>query len=267
MIDLHSHILPGIDDGAHDLAASLAIARMAVADGIQVMACTPHFMPGMYDNESNDVRHRVASLQQSLIEADINLSLVVGCDAHIRPDFLACLRDGKILRLNDSRYVLFEPPHNIVPQRLEDLLFNITVSGYVPVLTHPERLKWIEQQFPLMESLVRAGVWMQITTGSLTGRFGSRPKYWAERMLSSGMVRILATDAHNLTSRPPIMSEAFAIAEAELGLDEARNLVLIRPADILDNEPAENSPPILIAEKTQLSPPARWRRMFMGVGK
>jgi protein-tyrosine phosphatase len=120
MIDLHSHILPGVDDGARDLAASLDMARMAVADGIQVMACTPHFMPGMYDNESQDIRTRIASLQSSLQEADINLSLVVGSDAHIRPDFLSCLRDGKILRLNDSRYVLFEPPHNIAPQRLED---------------------------------------------------------------------------------------------------------------------------------------------------
>lgn len=265
MIDLHSHILPGVDDGAHDLAASLNMARMAVADGIKVMACTPHFMPGMYDNESNDIRQRVASLQKSLDEAHINLSLVVGCDAHIRPDFLKCLRDGEILRLNDSRYVLFEPPHNVVPKRLEDLLFNIIVAGFVPVLTHPERLKWIEQQFPLMESLVKAGVWMQITAGSLTGRFGPRPKYWANRMLASGMVRILASDAHNITSRPPIMSEAFSIAEAELGLDEARNLVLVRPADILDNEPAENSPPIPIAEKTQVSPPGRWRRLFMGV--
>lgn len=267
MIDLHSHILPGVDDGAHDLAASLDMARMAVADGIQVMACTPHFMPGMYDNESNDIRKRVASLQNSLRDANIDLSLVVGCDAHIRPDFLSCLRDGKILRLNDSRYVLFEPPHNIVPQRLEELLFNITMAGFVPVLTHPERLKWIEQQFPLIESLVRAGVWMQITTGSLTGNFGSRPKYWANRMLASGMVRILASDAHNITSRPPIMSEAFSLAQAELGLDEARNLVLIRPADILDNESAENSPPVLFTGETHVSPPGRWRRLFAGVGR
>ena len=267
MIDLHSHILPGVDDGAHDLAASLAMARMAVADGVKVMACTPHFMPGMYDNESTDIRQRVASLQKSLLEANINLSLVVGSDAHIRPDFLTRLRDGKILRLNDSRYVLFEPPHNVVPKRLEDLLFNIIVAGYVPVLTHPERLKWIEQQFPLMESLVKAGVWMQITAGSLTGRFGPRPKFWADRMLANGMVRILASDAHNITSRPPIMSEAFSIAEAELGLDEARNLVLVRPADILDNVPAESSPPIFIAEKTQVSLPGRWRRLFMGVNR
>lgn len=264
MIDLHSHILPGVDDGAPDLAASLAMARMAVADGIKVMACTPHFIPGMYDNEASDIRRRVTDLRQRLAEANIDLALVVGSDAHIRPDFLACLRDGRLLCLNDSRYVLFEPLHDIVPQRLEDLLFNIVAAGYVPLLTHPERLKWIESHFAIVERLVNIGVWMQITGGSLTGRFGSRPQYWAEKMLASGMVRIIASDAHNVSSRPPILSDAFAIAEAEVGLDEAKNLVLIRPVNILDNEPADQSPPILIAQTLVSAPPARWRRLLMG---
>ena len=264
MIDLHSHILPGVDDGAPDLAVSLEMARMAVADGIKVMACTPHFMPGMYDNEASDIRRRVTDLKQRLVAADIDLALVVGSDAHIRPDFLACLREGRILCLNDSRYVLFEPPHNIAPQRLEDLLFNIVAAGYVPILTHPERLKWIENHFTIFEQLVKVGIWMQITGGSLTGHFGSRPQYWAKKMLAAGMVHIIATDAHNLSSRPPVLSDALVIAEAEVGLDEARNLVLARPVNILDNEPADQSPPILIAQTLVSAPPARWRRLFMG---
>ncbi len=263
MIDLHSHILPGVDDGAPNLEVSLEMARMAVDDGIQVMACTPHFMPGMYDNTAPDICARVAQLQAELEARGIPLHLVTGCDAHIRPDFLDCLRNNQILRLNDSRYVLFEPPHNIPPQRLEDLLFNILVAGYVPVLTHPERLKWIEQGFEVFERLFRQGVWMQITAGSLTGRFGKRPQYWAERMMAEGMIHILATDAHNLRSRPPIMSKAFEIAEAELGLDEAKNLVLGRPALILDDLPADQAPPPVGAKATK---PARslLKRLIFG---
>ena len=264
MIDLHSHILPGVDDGSPDLPTSLEMARMAAADGILVMACTPHFMPGMYDNDARDIRHRVADLRRRIADAGISLALVVGSDAHIRPDFLTCLRGGRLLCLNDSRYVLFEPPHSIAPPRLEELLFNIVVCGYVPILTHPERLKWIERHFSMFEKLVNFGVWMQITGGSLTGRFGKRPQYWAEKMLGAGMVRILASDAHNLTSRPPILSDAFAIAKAEVGLSEANNLLIVRPANILDNQPAEKSPPILIAQKIAAAPPSRWRRMFMG---
>lgn len=262
MIDLHSHLLPGVDDGSPDIETSLAMARMATEDGIQVMACTPHFMPGVYDNEADDIRARVASLNDYISQAGINLSVVAGCDAHIRPDFLPCLRDGRILRVNDSRYVLFEPPHNIAPQRMEDLLFNIVVGGFVPILTHPERLKWIENSFDVFERLVGVGVWMQITGGSLTGRFGKRPQYWAEKMLGSGMVHILATDAHNLTSRPPILSEARDLAIRELGAEEADNLVLVRPVNILDDQPANASPALPISNAEREQTPSRWRRMF-----
>jgi protein-tyrosine phosphatase len=106
------------------------------------------------------------------------------------------------------------------------------------------------------------GVWMQITAGSLTGRFGSRPKYWAEKMLAQGMVHILATDAHNTTSRPPLMSEALNIARAAVGMDEANNLVLVRPVNILDDVTAIDQPQILIASTEVKTAPSRWRRLF-----
>jgi protein-tyrosine phosphatase len=250
MIDLHSHILPMVDDGANSLDVALEMARMAVDDGIEVMACTPHFMPGIYDNTPDDIRKRVSILNQAMIENDIDLSLVTGADAHIRPDFVECLRSGDILTLHNSRYVLFEPPHNIMPQRMGDLLFNITMEGFVPILTHPERLKWIEQNYPLMRELAESGVWMQITSGSLTGRFGQRPQYWAKRMLGEGLVSILSTDAHNTRSRPPLLAEGLEIAIAELGLDAAMHLVVSRPECVLQNLPAESAEPLNMRTST-----------------
>jgi protein-tyrosine phosphatase len=242
MIDLHSHILYGVDDGATTLEDSIAMARMAVDDGIEVMACTPHFMPGMYDNNSADIQRRVNLLNQQLGDAGINLPLVYGCDAHIRPDFVSRLKAGEILTLHGGRYVLFEPPHATLPQRMDDLLFEISVAGYVPILTHPERLKWIEQNYPLIEQLARSGVWMQITSGSLTGRFGKRPQYWAQRMLQEGLVSILASDAHNTRSRPPSLFSAYEIAVQELGEEQASHLVYARPECILENLPPESAP-------------------------
>jgi protein-tyrosine phosphatase len=182
MIDLHSHILPGVDDGSPDLETTLDMARMAVDDGIQIMACTPHFMPGLYHNNAADVEQRVLALNEILITHNIDLPLVAGGDIHIRPDFISCLRQKTILPIHGSRYVLFEPPHVMMPLRLEELLFNIQVAGYVPIVTHPERLAWIEQHYPAIERIVETGAWMQITAGSLTGRFGQRPQYWAQRM-------------------------------------------------------------------------------------
>lgn len=262
MIDLHSHILPGVDDGAKTLDDALAIARMAEDDGIEVMACTPHFMPGMYDNEAKDIRARVRQLNAVLEREGFNLALVVGSDAHVRPDFVEKLRAGEILTLHDSRYVLVEPPHQVMPQRLEDLFFNISVSGYVPILTHPERLKWIETGYPVVESLARSGVWMQITAGSLSGRFGKRPQYWAQRMLSEGLVSILATDAHNTKSRPPLLAEAYETARSEVGDEEALHLVRTRPEMILENAPPESVPAVRLSAPTPGREPGFWRRLF-----
>jgi protein-tyrosine phosphatase len=264
LIDLHSHILPGVDDGAIDLEQALSIARMARDDGIEVMACTPHFMPGLYDNQAADIRVRVAELNQCLIEENIDLALVVGGDAHVRPDFIDCLRKNEILRLHDSRYVLFEPSHVTMPPRLEDLLFNVLMAGYVPILTHPERFRWIEGNYDVFQRLVESGVWMQITAGSLTGRFGKRPHYWAEKMLSEGLVHILATDAHNSTSRPPLMREAFEVAVQQVGIDEARNLVLTRPQAVLEDAPPDQVVGLPRPHRGDAKAGSLWRRLFQG---
>jgi len=264
LIDLHSHILPGVDDGAPDLATALEMARMAVDDGVAIMACTPHFMPGLYDNQSGDITLRVAELNDRLQQHDIDLALVTGSDAHVRPDFLSCLREGRILTLHGSRYVLFEPPHNLLPQRLDDLLFNVIAGGFVPILTHPERLEWIEPNYGMIAQYAKMGVWMQVTAGSLTGDFGRRAQYWAQRLLADGMVHILASDAHNTSRRPPGLSKAFQAAAQEVGLDEATQLVLLRPEKILENAAVEAIAPIQVSPSKQAEAVPFWRRLFQG---
>jgi len=244
MIDLHSHILPGIDDGAADLSVSLAMARAFVADGVSVAACTPHILPGLYANTGPDIRKAIDQLQQSLDREQIPLRLATGADNHIVPNFVDGLRSGHLLSLADSRYVLVEPPHHVAPPRLEDLFFNILVAGYIPILTHPERLTWINTHYETIQRLVRGGVWMQITAGSLAGAFGRNARYWAERMLDEGCVHILATDAHDVLRRPPNLSQGRELAAKRVGDIEAYNLVLARPEGVLSNKPpAELSRP------------------------
>jgi protein-tyrosine phosphatase len=246
MIDLHCHILPDVDDGAPDLETALEMAAMAVADGITITACTPHIMPGVYDNEASTIRTRIDELKHVLAERNVPLELVAGSDSHMRPDFTSALDRGRILTLNDSRYVLFEPPHHVAPPRLEECLFSIQMAGYVPILTHPERLSWIGSRYPLIAQLARSGIWMQITAGSLTGRFGKHPKYWAERMLGEGLVHILASDAHNCTSRPPLLSQAYELAIGLVGKEEAAHLVLTRPSGVLNNTDSSLLPATLV---------------------
>lgn len=244
MIDLHCHMLPYCDDGAKTLAMALDMARLAVEDGITITACTPHIAPGIYDNRPDILLRGIDLLQQALDQEGIELRLVAGCDAHVRPDFLSALRQNQLLTLNASRYVLFEPTHSVLPPRMDELLFNVMTGGYVPVLTHPERLTWIEQHYDLIRQLARSGVLMQVTAGSLTGRFGPRPRYWAERMVDEGLVFILASDGHNLTSRRPILSEGVAAVASRLGEDEAWHMVLTRPRGLLADMPVCDLPPL-----------------------
>jgi len=244
MIDLHCHMLPGIDDGAPDLETSLAMARMAAADGIRVTACTPHIMPGVYENTGPGIRAGIVKLQAAIDEAGIPLRLVQGADVHIAPGLGAGLREGRIAALNGTRYFLFEPPHHVAPPRLEDAVFEVMSAGFQPLVTHPERLTWIETHYGIMRNLAHAGAWMQITCGSVTGRFGRRPKYWAERMLDEGLVHVLATDAHNLRNRCPVMSEARDAVAARLGEDAAHDMVVTRPQGVLDDVVPDSLPPL-----------------------
>ena len=235
MIDLHCHILPGIDDGAADIAVSLKMAGALVADGVSVVASTPHILPGLYHNSGPQIRAAAAELQRRLDEEAIPLCVVTGADNHIVPDFAAGVRSGHLLTLADSRYVLVEPPHHVAPVRIEDFLFDLMLAGYVPVLTHPERLGWIKTHYDLFRRLAEGGVWMQITAGSLTGRFGSRVQYWAERMLDDGCVHILATDAHDVERRPPNLKAGLERAAKIIGAEDAQHLVVTRPRGVIEN--------------------------------
>jgi protein-tyrosine phosphatase len=250
MIDLHCHILPGIDDGAPDLAVSLEMARASVADGVSVLACTPHILPSVYHNSGPQIRRAMRALQQALDQENIPLRLITGADVHITPNFVAGLRSGHLLSLADSRYVLVEPPHHTAPPQLEDFFFSLLIAGYVPILTHPERLTWVPSRYEVIPRLVRAGVWMQITSGSLAGAFGPTARYWADRMLDEGCVHILATDAHDAKRRPPVLSKGRDLAAKRVGVAEAEHLVLTRPRGVIANELPSNLPAASVDSST-----------------
>lgn len=238
MIDLHCHLLPGIDDGAPDLDTALAMARMAAADGIRTVACTPHIYAGLYENTGPGIRCAVTELRARIGEAGIDLDLAYGADTHLAPDLMAGLREGRVPSLHGSRYFLLEPPHHVAPPRFEDVVFGLVTAGYVPVITHPERLTWIHDHYPTFGRLVAAGAWVQLTAGSLTGRFGPAARYWGERLLDEGLTHILATDAHGLKNRPPLLAEGREAAARWVGAEEAVHLVQTRPQGILnDTEP------------------------------
>lgn len=259
MIDLHSHILPGIDDGSRSLAMSLDMARMAVGDGIEVMACTPHIYPGLYMNDTAGIVAARDALQRALDEHAIPLKLTIGADVHLVPGLLEGLRAGHVPCLHRTRYLLLEPSHHVAPPHFEDSVFRLVAEGYVPVITHPERLTWVEDHYDVFGRLVRQGAWMQVTAGALTGAFGSRAKYWGERFLGDGLTHIIATDAHSSGRRSPILSQAREIAERMLGREEAAMLVRGRQQKILEDAPPSEVPPPPCVERRRTG---WWQGLF-----
>lgn len=241
MIDLHSHILPSLCDGSQDLETSLAMARIAVADGTTHLACTPHIYPNVYDNTTATIQPAMQALQAHLRAADIPLTLVIGADVQFTPDVLAGLRRGTIPTLHGSRYFLLEPSHHVPIPNFVDHIDNFVNAGYIPVITHPERLRWVHDHYDTFLEAARHGAWIQLTAGAVTGHFGRSVKNWCERFLKDGYVHIIASDAHEATSRIPVLSDAVSEITRYLNDEgEAIRMVRDRPQAILDDSPPES---------------------------
>jgi len=215
------------------------MARMQVDQGVKIVACTPHISP-RYPNTVDQIIARLEQLRIALAEADIPLQLASGADNHVTPDFAAKLRNGNLLTLGGTRYVLVEPIETAGPVGISAVFDDLLANGYVPVFTHPERMRWISEKYDLIEQLAARGVWMQITAGSLTGQFGSRARKWAERMLSEGLVQLLASDAHHPQKRPPNLDRGRLAAEQLLGPSIAQDLVVTGPTAIVENADPDN---------------------------
>ena len=221
------------------------MAKASVAQGVTVVACTSHILPGLYHNSGPALREATQHLQGILDDEGIALRLVTGADVHMVPDFVAGLRSGRLLSLADSRYVLVEPPHHSVPPQLEDFFFQLVLTGYVPILTHPERLSWVPSRYETIKRLVHSGVWMQLTAGSLTGMFGRDALYWAHRMLDEGLVHLIATDAHDAERRRPDLARGRDLSAKRVGAEEAQRLVVTRPlAALKDAVPSSVAKPL-----------------------
>lgn len=237
MIDIHSHILPGLDDGASDLATSVQMARVAVADGITCMACTPHILPGLYENTALGIWTAMERLQDVFDREDIPLDLVMGADVHVAPDLVDKLTSGVVPTLNGSRYFLLEPSHRVLTPRLEEFAERLIGAGFIPIVTHPERLQWIRSAFGVIQNLNRIGCLMQITAGSVLGEFGKVPLYYAEKLLDEGRVDIMASDAHGIGKRRPTLARARDAVAERVGESEAAAMVDARPAAVLSDQP------------------------------
>jgi len=231
-VDIHCHLVPGLDDGAQSWEQSLLMAAMAAADGIQTIVVTPHQLGSFAHNSGQAIRARTAELQQFLDNHGVALRVLPGADVRIEPGMVEQLRSGEVLTLADRRkHVLLELPHELYFP-LEDVLESLRRVGMVGILSHPERNQGLLKQSRLVPPLVDRGCLMQVTCGSLLGTFGASAQQMCEWMLEQGLVHFLATDAHGHSARRPLMKHAFERAKRIVGEEIAVDLCCRNPAAV-----------------------------------
>src|SRR5712691_13321757 len=238
MVDIHCHILPGVDDGAHDMDASLAMASCAVADGIDVIIATPHWPWEDEPIPARRILELTAEVQAELDRAQIPLRLVPGHECAITPELPDELAKGGALAFGGKvRYTLLETPYHHLPFYLRDIVFQVQSRGFGTVIAHPERNPIIQNDPGQLLEYVRSGCLVQVTAGSLTGQWGPASKKAGLALFRRGLAHIIASDAHSPNSRPPVMSEARKLVEEALGEAIARRAVEDLPRRIINGQP------------------------------
>lgn len=253
MVDLHCHILPGLDDGAKTIEDALAMAEDAVADGITHLAGTPHASPE-YPFDFSKVRAAREELQQRL---QGRLTIVTGCDFHLDHENFTLLRKNPTpYCINQKDYLLVEFNEFSIPPAMDQTLHELHLMGLRPVITHPERNGILRTQPERLQSWVRMGCYVQVTAGSLAGVFGPGPQEDAWTWLRQGLVHFVSSDGHNTARRPVKLRFAFDAIASKHSEALARALLVDNPLAALAGEPLPYVP------EPEAKPERRKKRFF-----
>lgn len=239
MIDIHCHILPGLDDGASSLKQSLEMAKQAVGDGIRTVTATPHTVGSPYSNPIGEIRKQIAILREFLENMGIPLEICPGSEARLCSRMTERVLTGEITTLNDNgRYVLMEFPDYAFPDGYEEEIFHLTLRGIFPIIAHPERNLIFQEKKELVHNLVNAGCLIQLTAMSITGEMGEEAADFSYYLLEHRLAHVIATDAHSDNHRKPILSKAADIAARVMqDRQAAQDLVTLNPQTILSGYP------------------------------
>lgn len=232
MIDLHCHILPGMDDGARDVETALHMADLAVRSGVSAMVVTPHCA----SDRVAPLRQRLAELRAAVMAEGIPLRLYSGMEIFGRPDTAALLRDGRLLTVNGSRYPLIEFAFDTDGDEETAVLHSVLQAGYIPLVAHPERYRCIQEDPEQVNLWARMGCRFQVNRGSLLGRFGPEAMEVAWALTARGFATVVASDAHSASMRTPWMADVRQLLREEFPSGAARCLLRDNPRRILNNE-------------------------------
>lgn len=263
MIDLHNHILPGLDDGSPDFATSVEMARMAEQDGITHIACTPH-ANHRFTYDPFRAEDLIAELRARLREAGIAIELIRAADFHLSYENIQdAIADPARFSIAGRGYVMAELPDYGSFGNFTETFYQLQLAGLTPVLTHPERNPTLQEDPTWIDDWLRQGVLMQVTANSLTGGMGRTARKMATDLLTRGRVHFVATDAHNLTSRPPKLQGAFDEVARRTSSADADRLFRTNPLCAIEGRPLPPQPePSDLFDGSEPAPGSWWQRLI-----
>ena len=234
-VDPHTHIIPGIDDGAIDIRAASEMLRIASAGGTAHIIATPHFISGSIENDASLIREKCGELQRLANNEGLDIVIHPGSEVFISPDIAELYEKGIICTLNDSSYILIELPVAGIPIYVDELLYQLQLIGLTPILAHPERNRELQRDSDILVNLVKRGILAQVNSGSITGVFGKKVYKTVMWFIRMGLIQFVASDAHNCGRRSPELVKAEAIVRRRFGHDTAVRLFSQNGLEVLKN--------------------------------
>ena len=244
MIDLHCHLLPGVDDGPQTIDDSIALAKKLVEDGVKQVVVTPHMLDGVYNVTMKQLLDGLQDLQKVLQNNNIDLQVFPGADIHINSQLVKLINEETVATIaNKKKYILLEPDNNIWGDIVEQVVFSLQIKSITPIITHPERYHVVQEDIWRLKSLAEANVPIQVTAASICGFFGKRVQKCSRELFKNNLAHIVASDAHGVRKRPPFMTEARKIMCKWLPKDQVEDIFDVYPKKILDGEYIQLPPP------------------------
>jgi protein-tyrosine phosphatase len=257
MVDIHCHILPGLDDGAKDMQTSLSMAQAAIEEGITHVVGTPH-ASSEYTFNYPKVRQLHEQLQRLLGD---RLQLATGCDFHVNLENIEALRvDAPRFCINQQNYLLVEFSEYSISPTMNHTLHDLQLMGVRPIITHPERNPILQGHPGRLAAWIQIGCFGQVTAGSLTGGFGPKSREDALRWIGEGLIHFVASDAHNMSWRPLTLRPAFEVVRERFGEETARGLFVDNPLAAFEGRELPYVPEIALEEKQ----PKKKKFLFFG---